>query len=91
MKFEPLAQWSKAFETWQKMTDDSIARTTAFYAEVEKAGTKQVGQVETVIDEMAKIQKETLAYSAKLTAEFRKVSIDAFQNATSIFQPSTTA
>ncbi len=91
MKFDPFAQWGKAFETWQKMADDSIARTTAFYAEVEKAGTKQIGQAESAIDEIAKIQKETLAYGAKLTAEFRKYSIEAFQNAASVLQSSTTA
>ena len=36
MKFDPFAQWGKAFETWQKLTDESIARTTAFFADLEK-------------------------------------------------------
>ena len=82
MKFDPFAQWGKVFETWQKLTDDSIARATAFYAEVEKAEAKRVEHAETAIAEMAKLQRETLAYGAQLGAEFRKVSLEAVQKAT---------
>jgi hypothetical protein len=91
MKFDPFGQWGKAYETWQKMADDSIARTTAFYAEMEKAETKHVSQAELAIEEMAKIQKETLAYSVRLASEMRKLSLEAFQNATSTFASSTAA
>jgi len=42
MKLDPFAQWGKVFEMWQKLTDDSIARATAFCAEVEKAEAKRV-------------------------------------------------
>jgi hypothetical protein len=85
MKFDPFAQWGKVFETWQKLTDDSIARTTALFAEVDKAEAKRVQRAESAIEEVAKLQKETLAYSAQLGAEFRKVSLEAFQNATTAF------
>ena len=84
MKFDPFAQWGKVFETWQKLTDDSIARATAFYAEVEIAEAKRLERAESVIEEMAKMQKETLAYTAQLGAEMRKVSLDAFQKASAL-------
>lgn len=84
MKFDPFAQWGKVFETWQKMTDDSIARATAFYSELEKADAKRVERAESAIEEMAKLQKETLAYGAQLGAEMRKVQLDAFQKVTSL-------
>jgi hypothetical protein len=89
MKFDPFAQWGKVFETWQKLTADSIARANAFYAEVETAETKRVERVESAIEEMAKLQKEGLAYSAQLGAEVRKVSLEAFQKATSFVTSST--
>jgi hypothetical protein len=82
MKFDPFAQWGKVFETWQKLADDSIARANALYAEVEKAEAKRVERVESAIEEIAKLQKETLAYGVQLGAEFRKVSLEAFQKAT---------
>lgn len=89
MKFDPFAQWGKVFETWQKMTDDSIARATAFYAEVEKAEAKRVERVESAIEEMAKLQKETLAYGVQLGAELRKASLEAFQKASALATSAT--
>jgi hypothetical protein len=81
MKFDPFAQWGKVFETWQKLAEDSLSRATAFYAEVEKAEAKRVERAESAIEEMAKLQRETLLYGAQLGAEFRKVSLEALQKA----------
>ncbi len=83
MKFDPFAQWGKVFETWQKLTDDSIARANAFYSEVEKTEAKRVERVESAIEEVAKLQKQSLAYGAQLGAELRKISLEAFQQVTS--------
>jgi hypothetical protein len=91
MKFDPFAQWGKVFETWQKLTDDSIARTQAFYAELEKAEAKRVQRAEAAIEEIAKLQKETIAYGAQLGAELRKISLEAFQNAASAFASTANA
>jgi hypothetical protein len=82
MNFDPFAQWGKVFETFQKLTDDNIARATAFYTEVEKAEAKRVERAESAIEEIAKLQKETLAYGAQLSAEMRKVSLEAVKKAT---------
>jgi hypothetical protein len=82
MKFDPFAQfaqWGKMFETWQKLSDDSMSRTTAFFAEIDKAEAKRVQQAESAIEEMAKLQKETIAYSARIGGEMRKLSLEAFQ------------
>lgn len=83
MKFDPFAQWGKVFETWQKLTDDSVARANAFYAEVEKAEAKRVEHTENAIEELAKLQKESLAYGVQLGTEMRKMSLEAFKQITS--------
>lgn len=85
MKFDPFAQWGKVFETWQKLTDDSFARTTAFFSEIEKAEAKRMQHAESAIEEMAKLQKETLAYGAQLGAEMRKISLETIKNTQSAF------
>jgi hypothetical protein len=90
MKFEPFAQMTKMFETWQKMADESAARAGAFYAEMAKAEAKRVERADAAIDEIARFQKETLAYGMQLGAELRKMSLEAFQQATSL-ATSTTA
>jgi hypothetical protein len=87
MNFDPFAQFSKAFETFQKMSNDSIARATAFYGEVDKLEAKGIERSTVAIDEMSVLGKETLAYSAQLGAEWRKLSLDAFKQATSAFAP----
>ena len=90
MKFDPFAQWGKALETWQKLSDDSLARATAFYAEVEKAEAKRVERTETAIEEMVKLQKETMAYGVQLAADMRKVSLEAIQKATTFAASNST-
>jgi hypothetical protein len=84
MKFDPFSQWGKVFETWQKMADDSVARTNAFFAEVEKTEAKRLERVEHAIEEMAKMQKDTLAYGAQLGAEMRKLSVEAMQKVSTL-------
>jgi hypothetical protein len=84
MNFDPFAQWGKAFETWQKLTGDSVARMTAIYAEMDRTDARRVQQMESAIDEVARLQKETLAYGAQLGVEFRKLSLEAMQSMSSL-------
>jgi len=81
----PMGNFEKAWEMWRKMTDDSIARMSAFYAEVDKIEAKNVERAESAIHEMAKLTKETLAYQAQLGSEFRKLSLESFQKASEAF------
>lgn len=81
MKIDPMGNFEKAWEVWRKMTDDSIARMTAFYAEIDKVEAKNLERAEQAMHEAAKLTKETLAYGAQLGAEWRKLSLEAFQRA----------
>ncbi len=87
MNFDPFAHMTKAFEQWQKMTEDSIQRASAFYAEVEKLEAKGLERGAVAIDEVSVNFKETLAYGAQLGAEWRKLSLDAIKNASTAFAP----
>lgn len=80
--FAPFAQMTKVFEAWSKMADDSIARTTAFYAEMDKLEAKGIERAESAIHEMAKLTKDSLAYTAQVSAEWRKLSLESYQRAT---------
>lgn len=90
--FDPFAQFSKAFESWQKLADDSYARTQAFYAEMDKIEAKNIERAETAVGaaelalhEMAKLAKETIAYQAQLGQEWRKLSLESVQRASEAF------
>lgn len=82
MKIDPMGNFEKAWEMWRKMTDDSIARMTAFYGELDKIEAKNLERAESAMHEATKLTKETLAYGAQLGAEWRKLSLEALQRAT---------
>ncbi|MBX3190362.1 MAG: hypothetical protein KF819_25405 [Labilithrix sp.] len=89
MKFDPFGQMNKAFEAWQKAANDSFARATAFYGEMDKLESKGIERTAVAIDEIAVLQKETLAYGAQLGAEWRKLTLESFKQAQAAFAPST--
>ena len=91
MNFDPFAHMTKAFEQWQKMTEESIARATSFYGEVDKLEAKGVERTTVAIDEVAVNVKETLAYTSQLGAEWRRLSMEAIKNATAAFTPAAKA
>jgi hypothetical protein len=91
MSFDPFAQMTKAFEAWQKMTEESIHRATAFYGEVDKLEAKGVERTTVAIDEISVNLKETLAYGAQLGAEWRKLTLDAIKQSQAAFAPSPKA
>lgn len=95
MEFSPFAIWGKAMETFTKMAEDSSSRTSAFLAEFEKQDAARVERASNAIDEIARLQKETLVYTAKMGAEMRKMTFDAMKSATdkvvSLATPSSTA
>lgn len=80
MDFNPFAIWGKTMETFTKMAEDSSSRTSAFFAEIEKQDTARVERTSAAIDEMARLQKESLVYTAKMGAEMRKISIDMMKS-----------
>jgi len=83
MNFDPFGQWNKAFEAWQKMADDSVQRAVAFYTELDKLESKGVERTAIAVDELAVLQKETLAYGAQMAAEWRRLTLEAIKQASS--------
>lgn len=82
MDFNPFAIWGKTMETFTKLAEDSSSRTSAFFAEIEKQDAARIERATSAIDEMARLQKETLAYSAKMGAEMRKLTVEAMKSMT---------
>ncbi len=85
MKTNPFAPVSEAFETWQKIADDSFARTAAFYSQMDEMEAKSIERTDHAIQEIAKLTKETLAYGAQLGAAWRKISLETMQRTAAAF------
>lgn len=63
------------------MFDDQLKRWDALQKEMAKLEQRNLEQARQMIDESAKLMKETLDYSAKLSAEFRKLAVDSTRRA----------
>jgi hypothetical protein len=62
---------------WKKAGDDQLQRMQTLGDEWAKMEAKGFEQWSSTVDEMAKLTKESLAYSAQLTNEWRKTWLDA--------------
>ncbi|APR79985.1 Hypothetical protein A7982_05332 [Minicystis rosea] len=62
---------------WKKMVDEQLARTELMFGEVARLQEQSLEQSRHAIDEMAKLTKDSINYFAQLSAEWRKLTIDA--------------
>ncbi len=77
--------FTKGFDAWTKMAEESFSRTASFFGEIDKMESKGVERADGAISEMAKLTRESLAYGAQLRSEWRKLAVDSMQQAASAF------
>jgi hypothetical protein len=70
---------------WKKAIEDTLGRTAAFYEELAKVDASRNEQASGAVDEIAKLTKESLAYSASLGAEWRRLTLEAIKRSTEMF------
>jgi hypothetical protein len=76
---------------WLKAIQDGFGKTAAFYEELAKVDAARNEQASGAIDEMAKLTKESIAYSASLGAEWRRLTLEAIKRSTEMFTMGTPA
>jgi hypothetical protein len=77
MSEKTVSQVRDAQNAWKKMVDEQIARTELMYGEVARLQEQGLEQTRHAVDEMAKLTKDSLNYFAQLSAEWRKLTLDA--------------
>jgi hypothetical protein len=70
---------------WQRAVNEQIQRWDAFVAEVGKLETKGFEQACANADEAARLTKESAAYVSLLSAQWRKLAVDATRQAFEMF------
>lgn len=78
------SQVQQAMDSWRKLVDEQVSRFTAMGEEVAKLEQKGLEQVRTAVDEAAKMTKESFAYAAQLSAEWRKLALEATKRASEL-------
>jgi hypothetical protein len=70
---------------WFKAMKDQIARVEAMQKEMEKLEQAGFERTNEALEESAKLTREAFAYTQKLGAEWRKVSLDALKKSSEMF------
>jgi hypothetical protein len=68
---------------WNKIVEEQLGRVSGFCDELAKLEAKRDEQLVQAVDEAARMTKESLAYFGALSAEWRKLSLEATRRATS--------
>ncbi len=81
MFFNPFFVQPQQFDPFSKALADAHARASAWAAEGAKVEGKARSHARDLVDEWAKLTKATLDYNAELSAEWRKITLDAMKPA----------
>ena len=73
---QQLQQLQQVPEFFKKFVDDQASRFQALSAEASKLESKALENASLVVDETAKMVKESLAHAVNLNAEYRRLSLE---------------
>lgn len=74
------------YNPFRGLIEEQLKRTEAFWKDVAEMEAKNAEQARAAIDESAKLMKETLDYGLKLSAEWRKMAMEATKRAADMSQ-----
>ena len=72
-------------EFWLKAMKDQLTRAETMQKELERIEAHTVERTSEAFEESTKLARESIAYSQKLQADWRKISIDAFKKSSEMF------
>ena len=74
--FDPMAAWTASQQAFAKMMGDAYGRAQAFAEEYAALEAQMIARANTAIDNWAQLAHDAVAYSAKLSAEARKLGFE---------------
>ena len=78
------SQVQQAQTMWTKMMGESATRMEGALTEAARIETMTADHAKTAIDEFAKLSRDGLAYYGQLSAEWRKLTLEAMRRATEL-------
>ena len=70
---------------WKRMVDENTGRVESIYAEMAKVEDKGVERLHSAVDESARLMKDSFTWYSELSAEWRKMSLDATRRTAELF------
>ena len=78
---DPMTAWTQAQAQFQKLMTESMTRAQAWSDEYVALESQMFTRANTAIDTFAQLAKDSIAYSAQLSAQARKLSVEATKRA----------
>ena len=70
---------------WKRLVDEQTGRMESMYAEMGKVEDKSIERMQSAVDESARLMKDTFAWYGELSAEWRKLTLDATRRTAELF------
>lgn len=77
----PFVQPQQFMDAFAKMSAEQLERMEQMTAQFEEMQQKTLARAYEAIDESARLMKESIAYTVKLSEEWRKITVDATKKA----------
>jgi hypothetical protein len=84
---EKTAVPSQVNEFWKKGVEETTARMQAGVEELAKLEQLATEQARVALNDMARLQQESLTWANKVSAEWRRMGLDAFRKSAELFMP----
>ena len=75
--FDPMTSWNTAQQAFHKMMAESFGRAQAFVDEYVALETQLTSRAQGAIDSWAQLAHDALTYSTQLSAQARKLGVEA--------------
>ena len=75
--FDPMAAFAASQQTWQRMIAEAQGRAQAFADEYAQLEAQMIARAKQAIETWAQLAQDALTYSAQLSAQARKLGMDA--------------
>jgi hypothetical protein len=80
-------QPQQVLELWAQMGQEHVARMDQMAEQIQKAQAQAAERAAEAIDESARLMKETMTYATQLSAEWRKITLEATRKAAEMAAP----
>jgi hypothetical protein len=77
--FDPIAYWGAVQQAFQRLATDAQTRAQAFAEQYGALEAQLVQRAQGAVTTWAKLAQDAIAYSAQLSAEARKIGLDAYR------------
>jgi len=71
------SQVQHGMDAWRRLVDDQMERLGSMVGELDQLQQRNVTQAATAVDEYSKLVKESFAYAAHLSSEWRRLTLDS--------------